>query len=226
MEMKRRDSLTTSIAGTASLSLAATTTAHTAAVTFYDPCETVTLGKTGIKVSRVGLGTGIRGGRHQANRTRVGKERLNALARNSLARLKKKGLIRAHALPCHCLATLEASVNESWADALHARINPFAAKMDLSRIKDVPRIAPVLRSLRRRDKAVIGMKIAGEGTFRDSDSKRNESIKYVLESGCVDAMVVGFEKIRQADDFAARVRKVPETSRANRVEISRTVRLA
>ena len=52
------------------------------------------------------------------------------------------------------------------------------------------------------------MKLIGEGTFRDSDEKRDESVRYVLGLGSVDAMVVGFEKIDEVDDFAARVRKV------------------
>jgi hypothetical protein len=55
---------------------------------------------------------------------------------------------------------------------------------------------------------VIGMKLIGEGRFRDSDEKRDESVRYVLGLGCVDAMVVGFEKTEEVDDFAARVRNV------------------
>jgi len=43
----------------------------------------------------------------------------------------------------------------------------------------------------------------------ESDEKRDKSIQYVLNLGCVDTMVVGFEKIEEVDDFAARVRKVP-----------------
>jgi hypothetical protein len=35
----------------------------------------------------------------------------------------------------------------------------------------------------------------------------------------VDAMVVGFEKIEEIDDFAARVRRVPMTSETSRVQI-------
>jgi len=41
--------------------------------------------------------------------------------------------------------------------------------------------------------------------------KRDNSIRYVLSPGSVDAMVVGFEKLFEIDDFAARVKKVPKT---------------
>jgi len=67
----------------------------------------------------------------------------------------------------------------------------------------------VVRKLHKTGKGVLGMKLIGEGAFRNSDEKRDKSISYVLGLGCVDAMVVGFEKIEEIDDFAARVRKVP-----------------
>jgi hypothetical protein len=91
--------------------------------------------------------------------------------------------------------------------------------MDIRQVEDVPKVEAVLKALRKQGKAVVGMKVLGEGTFRDSDEKRDNSIKYVLESGCVDAMVVGFEKIEEIDDFAARVHKVPMTGKTSRVQI-------
>ena len=56
---------------------------------------------------------------------------------------------------------------------------------------------------------VVGMKIIGEGKFRNSEEQRNASISYVLGLGAVDILNVGFEKIEEIDDFAGRVRKVP-----------------
>ena len=41
----------------------------------FDPWEIVPLGKTGIKVTRVGFGTGMSGGRHSSNQVRLGKEK-------------------------------------------------------------------------------------------------------------------------------------------------------
>jgi len=133
---------------------------------------------------------------------------------NILAKLKKKGIIRAHGLSVHSVDAMKAAVNESWVDSLHARINPYGVKMDVEKAEDVPKVAEVLKALRKKGKAVIGMKILGEGTFRDSDEKRDASIKYALESGCVDAMVVGFEKVSEVDDFAERVRKVKSYAKA------------
>ncbi len=312
MEMKRREFLARSIAGVGGLLLGTElTTAEKQNSGMFDPYDRVRLGKTKVKVSRVGLGTGMRGGGRQSNHTRMGKEKFDALARGcyekgirlfdvadlygtqpflaaalkelprkdyaisskiwwrqgglpenerpsadvvverflkeldtdyidlillhcvesgkwpeelggymeTLAKLKKKGLVRAHGVSCHSLAALEACVKEPWVDSVHARINPYAVKMDIRQVEDVPKVEAVLKALRKQGKAVVAMKVLGEGTFRDSDEKRDNSIKYVLESGCVDAMVVGFEKIEEIDDFAARVRKVPMTGEKSRVQI-------
>jgi len=53
---------------------------------FFDPYETVSLGKTNLKVSRFWLGTGVHGGNRQSNATRMGKEKFEALIRDAHAR--------------------------------------------------------------------------------------------------------------------------------------------
>jgi aryl-alcohol dehydrogenase-like predicted oxidoreductase len=297
MEMKRREFIIRSIAGMGGLFLGPGCISSAGQKTAnYDPYERVQLGKTKIMVSRVGFGTGMRGGNRQSNQTRLGKEVFEGLLQssyergvrlfdaadlygshpylagalkkmprkdyaivskiwwrrggipeterpdadvvverfckelntdyidlvllhcvvsekwpdelsehmNNLAKVKKKGLIRAHGVSCHSLPALQACVNEPWVDSVHARINAYGTNMD----GPPEKVAPVLKALHEAGKGVVGMKLIGEGTFRDSDEKRDESVRYVLGLGCVDAMVVGFEKIEEVDDFAARVRKV------------------
>jgi aryl-alcohol dehydrogenase-like predicted oxidoreductase len=136
---------------------------------------------------------------------------------NILDKLKKKGLIRAHGVSCHSLEALQACVSEPWVDSVHARINAYGAKMD----GPTEKVAPVLKALHEAGKGVVGMKLIGEGSFRDSDEKRDESVRYVLGLGCVDAMVVGFEKIEEVDDFAARVRKVAVADRPDKLLVRR-----
>jgi aryl-alcohol dehydrogenase-like predicted oxidoreductase len=57
-----------------------------AAPTYFDPYETVPLGKTPLRVSRVCLGTGMRGGMRASNHTRMGAQKLEALIRESFDR--------------------------------------------------------------------------------------------------------------------------------------------
>jgi aryl-alcohol dehydrogenase-like predicted oxidoreductase len=254
------------------------------------------LGKTKIKVSRVGFGTGMRGGRRQSNQTRLGKEKFEGLLKAAYERgirlfdaadlygshpylasamskiprenyvintkiwwrrggipeperpdadvvvkrflkelktdyidvvllhcvesekwpeelrkqmdildnLKHKGIIRAHGVSCHSLQSLQAAADEPWVDSVNVRINAYGKNMDAP----VEKVEPVVRKLHKAGKGAIGMKLIGEGAFRNSDEQRDKSVRYVLGMGCVDAMVVGFEKIEEVDDFAARVSKV------------------
>ena len=319
MEMKRREFLARSIAGMGGVLLGSGTLQATRRkTTKHDPYELVTLGKTKIKVSRVGLGTGMSGGNRQSNHTRMGSEKFNALTMGCyergvrlfdvadlygthpflagalknmrredyviaskiwfrgggipeperpnpdvvverflkelktdyidlilfhctmsgkwpeelgdqmeiMAKLKKKGLVRAHGVSCHSVAALERCINEPWVDSVHARINPYAMHMDVKTVEEVPKVGAVLKAIRRQDKAVIGMKIIGQGDFSKSAEKRNESIKYALESGCLDAMVVGFEKVEEVDDFAVRARKVSVGQGVGRLITHRPVRVA
>ena len=297
MEIKRREFLVRSVAGIGGLLLGPECISSAGQKSAnFDPYERVPLGKTKIMVSRVGFGTGMRGGRRQSNQTRLGKEVFESLLQasyergvrlfdaadlygshpyiagalkkmprkdyaivskiwwrrggipeqerpdadvvverfckeldtdyidlvllhcvasekwpdelgeqmNIMAKLKKKGLIRAHGVSCHSLAALQACVKEPWVDSAHARINAYGTNMD----GPPEKVAPVLKALHEAGKGVVGMKLIGEGSFRNSDEKRDESVRYVLGLGCVDAMVVGFEKIEEVDDFTARVRKV------------------
>jgi aryl-alcohol dehydrogenase-like predicted oxidoreductase len=121
-----------------------------------------------------------------------------------LANYKKKGLIRAHGVSCHTVVALEAAANESWVDSVHARINPFGMSMD----NPPEKVPGALKKIHDAGKGVVGMKVMGEGKLRNDDEKRDQSVKYVLELGCVDILNVGFEKLEEVDDFDARVRKV------------------
>ena len=121
-----------------------------------------------------------------------------------MAKLKQKGVIRAHGVSCHSIEALEAAASEPWVDSVHARINPYGAKMD----GPPEKVVPALKKIGAAGKGIVGMKLIGEGDFRNSDEKRDESVKFVLSLGCVNVLNVGFEKVEEIDDFAARVRKV------------------
>jgi len=88
MKMKRREFLARSIAwmGGAVLGSSCVPEQKIQKIRVFDPYEYVPLGKTNIKVSRVGFGTGMRGGNRQSNQTRLGKENFEALLRASYER--------------------------------------------------------------------------------------------------------------------------------------------
>jgi len=124
---------------------------------------------------------------------------------DDLTKLKAQGKIRALGVSCHSLAALNAAVTEPWVESVHTRINPYGMSMDCPPAV----VVPVLQKLHAAGKGVLGMKLIGEGRLRHDDARRDESVKFALGLGCVDVLNVGFEKLTEIDDFAARVRKVP-----------------
>src|SRR3954469_6964519 len=92
---------------------------------------------------------------------------------------KAKGRIRAVGCSCHDFKAMQTAANSPWVDVILARINMKAGKkvmMDGSREE----VESVLRTARQNGKAIIGMKIFGEGRLAD---ERDACMKYSQESG-------------------------------------------
>ena len=297
MKIQRREFLKkTALATGCVLAGAQLGAVENAAPKTFDPYELVPLGKSGLKFSRVCMGTGSNGGGRQSNQTRKGRTAFQKLLRDAyergvrtydladlygshtylppaldgiprekynliskiwwmggslpeperpaadivvtrflkelktdyidllllhcvmdanwpqqlrsqmeaMSKLKAQGKIRALGVSCHSIEALEAAAAEPWVESVHARINPYGMSMD----GPPDTVVPVLKKLHAAGKGVIGMKIIGEGRLRNDDARRDESVKFALNLGCVDVLDVGFEKIEEVDDFAARVRKV------------------
>lgn len=122
-----------------------------------------------------------------------------------MAELKDRKVIRAHGVSIHTTGAMRACLDNRWVDSVHARINAYGDSMD---DRDPAVVAGLLKRLRESGKGVVGMKLIGEGRYRNDPEKRDRSIRYVLRSGCVDTMIVGFEKPEEIDDFADRVKSV------------------
>jgi len=123
-----------------------------------------------------------------------------------LSKLKDQGKIRALGVSCHSLAALEAAAAEPWVESVHTRINPYGMSMDGS----PEQVVPVLQKIHDAGKGVVGMKIIGEGRLRNDPDKRDASVKFALNLGCVDVLNVGCENIAEVEDLSERVRKVEQ----------------
>lgn len=96
-----------------------------------------------------------------------------------------KGWIKAKGVSCHNFDAMAAASESEWVDIMLARINPFGAKMD----GPPEEVVKVLQTAHDNGKGVLGMKILGEGTMAH---RKVESLNFVLNLGCVDAMTIGF----------------------------------
>lgn len=119
----------------------------------------------------------------------------------ALEKAKQKGWIRAHGCSCHSLEALEAAAVDPWVDVVHTRINPWGVAMD----GPADTVVPILKKIHAAGKGIIGMKLIGEGKFRNDPAKIDETLRFVLDLGCVDALIVGFENQGEIVDYKQRL---------------------
>jgi hypothetical protein len=106
--------------------------------------------------------------------------------------------VRAHGCSCHSLEALRAAAKSPWVQVDLARINPIGSHMDA----DPDTVVTVLREMKAAGKAVIGMKILGQG---DLSSRQAEAIKYALSLGVLDSFTIGAESKAEQEDLIQRV---------------------
>jgi aryl-alcohol dehydrogenase-like predicted oxidoreductase len=280
--MKRRDFLARSAAGV-SAAWATTLNAVPSLSGKFSASDTVSLGSTGLKTSRLAMGTGSSGGRRHSAQTDLGVQGLSALLRHGydqglrffdtadsygshpavadalkhvprdqvvvmtksdnrtpegmradldrfrkelgtdyldiclihcitvddwttryrgvmdvLEDAKEKGIIRLHGCSCHTIGALRAAAQSPWVNLGLVRINPIGRLMDA----DPDTVVPVLHQMKTSGKAVIGMKILGQGALRN---RVDEALKYALSLGTLDAFTIGAENQAQQDDLVRRI---------------------
>ena len=117
-----------------------------------------------------------------------------------LSRAKEQKLIRAHGTSCHGMDPLRTAAKDPFVEVDLARINPEGLIMD---DKKPDEVASELEEMHAAGKGVIGMKILGEGAFKEPE-RRDASLRYVLGLGTVDAFIIGFESPEQVDDILKR----------------------
>ena len=115
-----------------------------------------------------------------------------------LSEAKEKGIIRAHGCSCHSIEALRAAAKSPWVEVDLARINPVGAFMDA----DPEIVVSVLGEMKAAGKAVVGMKILGQGQLR---YRQDEAIKYALSLGLLDAFTIGAESKAEQEDLIRRI---------------------
>lgn len=115
------------------------------------------------------------------------------------AEAKKMGKIRAHGVTCHSFSALEAAAASDWVQINQVRWNSRQSHMDV----DVKTAGALFERMRRKGQGMIGMKVVGQGSLVAGDAPLTpeECFKFQIESGVVDAFVIGVEKIEHIDQL-------------------------
>jgi predicted aldo/keto reductase-like oxidoreductase len=131
---------------------------------------------------------------------------------DALEEAKDKKIIRAHGVSCHSLPALTTAAKLDWVDVNLVRINPQGTHIDTpaetwNATSDKSHLPPVLKQIkvmRENNHGVIGMKIIGEGDFTNPGD-REKSIRFTIQSGLTDAVVIGFKSTAEIDEAIKRI---------------------
>lgn len=125
----------------------------------------------------------------------------------ALSEAKQKQHVRAVGVSCHNFEALKTAAQCPWVEVILARINPKGVSMDAP-VEDV---VAVLRQAKANGKAIIGMKIYGEGRLADM---RSECIQFAQNLGFLDTMTLGGESTEQMDESLRLIARYPAAKAA------------
>jgi aryl-alcohol dehydrogenase-like predicted oxidoreductase len=115
-----------------------------------------------------------------------------------LSEAKEKGIIRAHGCSCHSIEALRTATKSPWVQVHLVRINPIGAYLDAA----PETVVSVLHEMRAAKKAIIGMKILGQGELRN---RQDEALRYALSLDLLDAFTIGAESKFEQEDLIRRI---------------------
>jgi 1-deoxyxylulose-5-phosphate synthase len=123
---------------------------------------------------------------------------------------EEKKWIRAKGVSCHTLPALRAAAASNWTQVHLVRINPVGSHMDNESNRDsrgtgdVNAVVEQIKKMHADGHGVIGMKIIGNGDFRDP-AQREKSIRFAMGNPDIDAIVIGFQTRSEIDEAIQRV---------------------
>jgi len=125
---------------------------------------------------------------------------------------KARGHIRLKGVSCHGLPALRAAATNDWVDVHLARVNAQGRHMDgadgtWSEPGNRDAAMREIQTMHARGRGVIGMKLVGNGEFTDA-ADRDRAMAFVMNCGCVDAVVVGMASVAELDETIARMNRI------------------
>jgi len=129
---------------------------------------------------------------------------------DALEEAKEKKIIRAKGVSCHGLPALKRATPLDWVDVHLVRVNPQGRHMDGPSPSDhiAPTAEPLkeITAMRAKGRGIIGMKIIGNGEFKRPED-REKSIRFAMQCGLLDAVVIGFSSTSEIDEAVERINR-------------------
>ncbi len=123
-------------------------------------------------------------------------------AMDVLSEAREQGIIRAHGVSCHSFGALKTAAESDWVQVDLARVNPAGAYMD----NNPKAVTDVLRQMKTRGKAIIGMKVLGAGQLA---GKADECFQWQLAQDCVDCFTLG---MKSPAEVLSTLKQIPAAS--------------
>jgi len=132
---------------------------------------------------------------------------------DAMQEAKDKKIIRAHGVSCHSLPALTRAAELDWVDVNLVRVNPQGVLVDTpqsqswnaeSNAAHVPPVVEQIKRMRDKGHGIIGMKIMGEGRFKDPED-REKSIRFAMQPGLLDCVTIGFKSPAEIDEAIKRM---------------------
>lgn len=122
--------------------------------------------------------------------------------------------VKVRGVSCHSLPALQQAAAGDWNQVHLVRINPQGAHIDTpeetgnakSNPGHLPAVVEQLKTMRGKGRGIIGMKLIGDGDFTEPEA-REKSIRYVMQSGLCDCVVIGFKSPAEIDEAIQRINR-------------------
>jgi len=119
-------------------------------------------------------------------------------AMDAISEAQAKGIVRAHGCSCHTIGALRTAAKSPWVQVMLSRVNPIGSHMDA----DPATVVETLREGRQSGKAIVGMKILGQGDMR---TRVDEALKYAVSLDLLHAFTIGAENRKEQLDLIGRI---------------------
>jgi predicted aldo/keto reductase-like oxidoreductase len=122
---------------------------------------------------------------------------------DGLVKAQERGAIRSHGASVHGLPALEQVPMFNWLQVALVRVNHKGVRMDTEDYNssvggNVPAVVEHIHQAKKTGMGVIGMKLAGEGTFSRED--RQKSMRFAFRNAGVEAATVGYKTPAEIDE--------------------------